>query len=77
MVGGAEKHIYFSNREDLGDCIGPSRVFEGRELDLILQYDVITLKAIEIFLRYLKENGKKKYMQNPLRGIQLWGFPGK
>lgn len=34
-------------------------MFEGRELDLILHYDVVTLKAIEIMLRCLKENGKR------------------
>jgi len=41
MGGGDEKHICLSNLERFGDCIvkkirvEPSRVFEGRELDLI------------------------------------------
>lgn len=64
MVGEDEKHIYLSNPEHFGGCIGPSRVFEGRELDLILWYDVVTLKAIEIFLRCLKENGRKIHAES-------------
>lgn len=59
------KNICLSNLEHFGDCIlkkigaEPSRVFEGRELDLILYYDVVTFKATEIMLRSLKENGKR------------------
>lgn len=73
------KNIYLSNLEHFGDCIlkkiwvEPSRMFEGRELDLILHYDVVKLKAIEIMLRCLKENGKKIHAKSskghPTSGI--------
>lgn len=57
--------LYSIEYSPLGDCmlkeicVEPSRVFEGRKLDVILQYEVVTLKAREIILWCLEENGKK------------------
>lgn len=59
---GDEKHIYFSSLECFRDCMlkkkncfEPSKVFEEKELDLILRYDVVTtLKAVKIVLRSLE-----------------------